>query len=175
MSGLVMPFKGRVPRIAADAFVAPNAIVIGEVEIGPRASLWYSVVLRADVAPIRIGAESNLQDGTIVHVDEGFPTLIGERVLVGHMAVVHGCTLEDGAFVGMKACVMDGAVVGSGALVAAGALVTEGKQIPAGQLWAGTPAKYLRELRGDERAAMEGAVDHYIQNAIDHRESLAAR
>ncbi|HEX9810214.1 MAG TPA: gamma carbonic anhydrase family protein [Alphaproteobacteria bacterium] len=168
MAGLIRPFNGIAPRIADSAFVAETAVIIGDVEIGPDANIWYGVVIRGDVNRIRIGPRTNVQDGTVIHVDaegehwNGVPTLIGGDVTIGHRAMLHACTLEDGAFVGMSATVLDGAVVESGAMVAAGALVTPGKRIPKGQLWAGTPARYMRDLSADELAYFRVSAEHYV-------------
>src|SRR5690606_27614238 len=119
----------------------------GDVTVGAETGIWFGCVLRGDVDRIRIGARTNIQDGTVVHVSHrDGPTVIGDEVTVGHLALLHACTLEDRSFVGMKACVMDGAVVESGAMVAAGALVTPGKRVPSGQLWAGSPARPMRDL-----------------------------
>jgi carbonic anhydrase/acetyltransferase-like protein (isoleucine patch superfamily) len=166
-------FRGHVPVVAADVFVAPGVILLGDVAIGPGSSIWYGCVLRGDINAIRIGARSNLQDGTVVHVsgEEGGSTEIGDDVTVGHMALLHACTLEDGSFVGMKACVMDGAVVETGAVVAAGAVVTPDRRIPAGELWAGCPARLLRPLSNAERADFAATAARYAAIA---REYLAA-
>ncbi len=141
-------FGGKAPRIDPAAFVAPGARLIGDIELGPDASIWYNCVLRGDVNRIRIGARTNIQDGSVLHCDsprpgnpEGHPTLIGEDVLIGHLAMVHGCVLEDRAFVGLGSIVMDGCRIESDAMLAAGAMLTPGKTIPSGQLWAGRPAK----------------------------------
>ena len=173
-------FAGRAPRIDPSAFVAPGAVLIGDVEIGPGASVWYNVVLRGDMNRIRIGARSNIQDGSVVHVDParpggrdgGFPALIGEEVLIGHLAMVHGCTLHDRAFVGLGAIVMDGCVIESDAMLAAGAMLTQGKRIAAGQLWAGRPAKYVRDLRPDDIDRMKEGVAHYAALARRHAEAM---
>jgi carbonic anhydrase/acetyltransferase-like protein (isoleucine patch superfamily) len=167
MAGLIIPFKGMRPRIAADAFIAPTATVIGDVEIGSGASIWFGCVLRGDVNPIRVGRNTNLQDGTIVHVNgerenrPGMPTHIGNGVVVGHAALIHACTLEDGAFVGMRATVMDLAVVEGGAMVAGGAVVTPGKTVKAGELWAGYPARLMRKLTEAELADIPYLAEHY--------------
>lgn len=150
---LILPYQGALPKIDKGAFVAPTATVIGNVEIGARTGIWFQCTLRGDINFIRIGAQCNLQDGTVVHVDSAtFPTIIGDNVTIGHMALIHACTIESGAFIGMKACVMDGAVVEEGAMVAAGALVPPGKRVPKGQVWAGTPARFLREMSDKDRA-----------------------
>ena len=176
----IVPFGGKTPRIHDSAFVAPGACIIGDVEIGPDASVWYNCVLRGDINRIVVGARSNLQDGTIVHVEgprpdaEGLPTIVGEEVLVGHMAILHGCVLEDRAFVGMGSIVMDACRVGAGAMLAAGAMLTPGKHIPEGQLWTGRPAAFRRDLADEERAAMAEQTQHYVDNAWRHRQALAA-
>lgn len=177
-----LSFGGRTPQIDDSAFVAPGARLIGDVEIGPEASIWYNCVLRGDVNRIRVGARSNIQDGTVVHCDspkpgapEGHPTIIGEDVLIGHMAMVHGCVLHDRAFVGLGAIVMDGCVVESDAMLAAGAMLTPGKHIPSGQLWAGRPAKYVRNLSEKELAGMRAGVAHYVALAKAHGQALKAR
>jgi carbonic anhydrase/acetyltransferase-like protein (isoleucine patch superfamily) len=176
----LLPFNGKAPIVDPAGFVAPGTRLIGDVEIGPEASIWYNCVLRGDVNRIRIGARSNLQDGTVVHVDSpkpgdsGLPTLIGEDVLIGHMAMIHGCILHDRAFVGLGAIVMDGCEIESGAMLAAGAMLTPGRKIPAGQLWAGRPAKYLRDLTEAEIAMHQLGVAHYVTLAKMHTEALRA-
>lgn len=171
-------FAGHTPRLAPDAFVAPGAQVIGDVEIGPGSSVWYNCVLRGDLNHIRVGAGSNIQDGSVVHVDSGldggcgYPALIGDGVLVGHLAIVHGCTLMDGCFVGMGAIIMDGCVIEPGAMLAAGALLTPGKRIPAGELWGGRPAKLMRVMSEQERALNALGAPGYAQLAQEHRKAL---
>ena len=163
---IIMDYGGKSPDIAADAFIAPNAAVIGDVVIGAQSSIWFACTVRGDGNFIRIGARTNIQDGTVIHVDSAsLPTIIGDDVTVGHMALIHACTLENGSFVGMAATVMDGAVVETGAMVAAGALVTPGKRIPAGELWAGSPARKWRDLTDHERATLTDAAAHYVELA----------
>ena len=173
----LLSFGGKAPRIDPAAFVAPGAQLIGDIEIGPDASIWYNCVLRGDVNRIRIGARTNIQDGSVLHVDsprpatpEGHPTLIGEDVLIGHLAMVHGCILEDRAFVGLGSIVMDGCRIESEAMLAAGAMLTPGKTIPSGQLWAGRPAKYVRDLTPADIAGMRAGVAHYVELARRHRD-----
>jgi carbonic anhydrase/acetyltransferase-like protein (isoleucine patch superfamily) len=175
----LIPFRGATPRIDPTAFVAPGAVLIGDVEIGAEASIWYNCVLRGDVNRIRIGARTNIQDGSVIHVDSphpgaeaGHPTIIGEEVLIGHLAMVHGCILHDRAFVGLGAIVMDGCEIESRGMLAAGAMLTPGKRIPAGQLWAGRPARYLRDLSEAEQAANLAGVFHYVELARAHRAAL---
>lgn len=155
--------------IAGSAWVAPGAVVVGSVVLGERASVWYGAVLRAENARIEVGDGSNLQDGVIVHVDEGFDATIGAGVSVGHNAVLHGCTLEDGVLVGMNATVLNGCVVGAGSLVAAGAVVLEGVIVPPGSLVAGVPAKVRRELSEDERAGIRRNAASYLTLTEEHR------
>src|SRR5258705_9790603 len=154
MAALIMPYGGKHPRIAPDAFIAPTAVVIGDVEIGARASVWFGCVLRGDTNSIRVGAGTNIQDGTIVHCNHlpagvdpktpGYRTTIGAGITIGHMAMLHACTLEDGCFVGMRAAVIDGAVVESHAMVAAGALINPRKPGETGGVWARRPAQMMR-------------------------------
>lgn len=177
MSGpIILPWRGVSPTIASDAFIAPSAVVIGDVVIGSGATVWFNCVLRGDVNHIRVGARTNIQDGTVVHVSyKTHPTIIGEDVLIGHMATIHGCTLEAKAFVGMRATVMDGVVVEREAMVAAGALIAPGKRIPQRQMWAGTPARFVREVKPEELAAFADAVARYAGLGEEYRTLLAAR
>jgi gamma-carbonic anhydrase len=175
----ILPFRGHTPRIHDSAFIAPGCRIIGNVEIGPDASIWYNCVIRGDVNRIVIGARTNIQDGTVIHCDspdprrpEGFPTLIGDDVLVGHMAMIHGCTIHDRGFIGLSATVMNGCVVESDGMLAAGALLTPGKRIAARQLWGGRPAAYMRDLTDAAIADMQLGVAHYAENAKAHREAL---
>ncbi len=154
----IIPFEGMVPQIHETAFVAPGACIIGDVTIGPEASIWYNCVLRGDIHRIEIGARSNVQDGSVFHVEgprpdtDGCPTIVGEDCLIGHMALVHGAVLEDKAFVGMGAIAMDGSHIETGGMLGAGALLSPGKRIPAGEIWVGRPAKFLR---GQDEAQAE--------------------
>ncbi|MFO1157931.1 MAG: gamma carbonic anhydrase family protein [Reyranellaceae bacterium] len=164
MSGLIVPFGGFVPRVDRSAFVATNATLVGDVEIGANVSIWYGCILRGDGPGIRIGENSNLQDGTVVHIAKrGIMTIVGRNVSVGHMALLHACEVQDGAFVGMRASVLDGAVVESRAMVAAGALVTPGKIVRSGELWAGNPARKMRDLTEKDYETFEDVVDGYIK------------
>ncbi|NQW11101.1 MAG: gamma carbonic anhydrase family protein [Alphaproteobacteria bacterium] len=166
MPALIRPHHGVTPTVAADAFVAETAVLIGDVEIGAEASIWYGCVLRGDRHRIRVGARTNVQDGTIVHITaERFPCLIGAGITIGHAAVIHACTLEDDCFIGMRATVMDGAVVERHAMVAAGALVTPGKIVPSGELWAGSPATKMRELTEADFANFHRLAAHYVETA----------
>jgi len=161
---LILPWKKTWPTISESAFVAPTASVIGDVHVGDRTSIWFNVVLRGDVNSIRVGCCTNIQDGTIVHVSAAMhPTVIGDRVLIGHAAVIHACTLMNDCFVGMGAIVMDGAVVEEKAMVAAGALVSPGKKVKSGQLWAGRPARYVRDLKSAELREVSRQTKRYVQ------------
>lgn len=170
MSGLIVPFKGFVPKIDPSAFIAPNATLIGEVEIGANCGIWYGCILRGDGPGIRIGENSNLQDGTVVLVaGRGLMTIVGRNVSVGHMALLHACEIQDDSFVGMNATVLDGAVVESGAMVAAGAVVTPRKIVRKGELWAGNPAQKLRDITEKDLEMFRRVVGHYIQLGNAHR------
>ena len=167
---LLLPFGDATPRVADDAFVAPGAVVIGDVEIGSAASVWFGCVVRGDVHFIRIGARSNVQDGTIIHVSRaGAPTRIGEDVTIGHGCIIHACTLETRAFVGMGATILDEAVVETDAMLAAGSLLTARSRVPTGELWAGRPAKLLRRIRPEELRSFADRAHHYVALAAQYR------
>ena len=171
--GPVYSFEGVTPRIASDAFIAPSAAVIGNVEIGAGSSVWFHCVLRGDTNIIRIGARCNIQDGTIVHVDHHeFSTLIGDDVSVGHAAIVHACTLKNRAFVAMGATIMDGAVIEEGGMLGAGALLPPGKVIGPNELWLGAPAKLKRVMSAEERAGWDNTAVHYAALAARFRAGL---
>lgn len=171
---LILPFKGIHPTIADDAFIADNATVIGDTVIGAGSSVWFGTIIRGDVNTVRIGARSNIQDGTIIHVSRlRSGTVIGDDVSIGHQALIHACTLETACFIGMNAVVMDDVVVESGAMVAAGAMVTPGKRVPRGQLWAGRPAKLLRHLTDDDLEMMVGTTRAYTALAQTYRAEMA--
>jgi carbonic anhydrase/acetyltransferase-like protein (isoleucine patch superfamily) len=153
-----------MPRVAASAFLAPTSVVIGDVEIEENANIWFHVTIRGDVNFIRIGARTNIQDNSCIHVTrKTHPTVIGQGVTVGHSVTLHGCTLQDGCFIGMKACILDGAVVETGAYVAAGAVVTPGKIVKAGELWAGTPARCMRLVSPEESSFIATSSSNYVQ------------
>ncbi len=178
----IITIGGKTPQIADSAFIAPGCRIIGDVTIGPEASIWYNCVIRAEVNRIVIGARSNIQDGSVVHcdgpmpgVEDGYPTIIGEDVLVGHNVMLHGCVLHDRAFVGLSATVMNGAVIEGDAMLAAGAMLTQNKRIEARQLWAGSPARFVRELDDAAIVGMRIGVAHYVQNAKTHRTAIQTR
>ncbi|MHA5052948.1 gamma carbonic anhydrase family protein [Streptomyces sp. SD15] len=165
---LIKGIGGKDPQLDEDAFTAPTSVVIGDVILHAGASVWYGAVLRADCGPIVIGANSNVQDNCTLHVDPGFPITIGERVSVGHNAVVHGATVEDDCLIGMGATVLNGAVIGAGSLVAAQALVPQGMRVPPGSLVAGVPAKIKRQLTDEEREGISLNGAQYVNLAKAH-------
>jgi len=153
------------PRIAASAWVAESAQVIGNVVLHEDASIWFGAILRGDTETLTIGRGSNVQDGSVLHADIGFPVTLGEDVTVGHQVMLHGCTIGDGSLIGIQAVVLNGAKIGRGCLVGAGALVTEGKEFADGSLIIGSPARAVRALRPEEIAALKGSAAHYVANA----------
>lgn len=171
----LLPFGGKIPLVADSAFVARGCQIIGDVEIGEQSSIWYNCVLRGDVNRIRIGKRSNVQDGTVVHVDsprgdsQGLPTIIGDDVLIGHMVMLHGSILHDRAFVGLGSIVMDGCTIEPDGMLAAGSMLTPGKTIGAGELWMGRPAKKLRDMSPEEIAGNRAGAAHYVQLAAAHK------
>ena len=187
-SPVILPYRGVMPKIDPSAFIAPGAVIIGDVEIGPQSSIWFGCVVRGDVNVVRIGARTNIQDGTVIHVasgmqparmgmpasEAGYPTIIGDNVTVGHMTLLHACTIESDAFVGMKSAVMDGAKIESKGMLAAGALLTPGKIIKKGQLWAGSPAKFWRDLTPDDLAQFDLRADQYVDLGQEYLRSLKA-
>ncbi|PCI98430.1 MAG: gamma carbonic anhydrase family protein [Alphaproteobacteria bacterium] len=175
MSQFILPYKGIIPQIHDSAFIAPSASIIGDVQIGEDSNIWYNCALRGDVNDIKIGKRTNIQDGTVIHVTTNFQgTHVGDDVTVGHLAILHACTIEDFGFVGMQACVMDGAVVESHGMLAAGALLTPNKRVPSGELWAGSPAKYMRDLTDKERAYLKWSAPHYVELGREHKASVGS-
>jgi len=173
MSGPLFPSKVRWPSIQPSAFVAPTASVIGDVELGEDSSIWYGCVLRGDTNFIRIGPRTNIQDGTIVHVNAGtMPAVLGADVTIGHACIIHACTLEDRAFVGMGATVLDKAVIQEGGMLGAGGLLAPGKVIGRNELWLGSPARLVRTMSSEERAGWDRTAPHYAELAKEHRASL---
>ncbi len=160
---MMLSYAGRTPQVAASAFIAESADVIGEVEIGENASIWFQAVLRGDIEPIRVGAHSNIQDGAIVHTMLGSPAVIGDWVTVGHRAVLHGCTIEGHCLIGMGAVILNNARVGEGSIVAAGALVLENTVIPPRSLYLGVPARFQRQLTDADRRFIDTHATHYVE------------
>jgi carbonic anhydrase/acetyltransferase-like protein (isoleucine patch superfamily) len=171
-AGLLLPFDGVFPRVAEGVYLAPGAVVIGDVEIGEDSSVWFNAVIRGDVAPIRIGKGSNVQDGAVLHVDRGTPCLVGDGVTIGHAAVVHGTTVGDGVTIGMGATVLSRSAIGAEAIVAAGALVPEDAVVAAGALVMGVPAREKRLLTEAERAASRENAHRYVRNAAMYQSIL---
>ena len=166
MSGLIVPFNGFVPKVDKTAFIAPNATLIGEVEIGANCGIWYGAVLRGDGPGIRIGEGSNIQDGCVIHIaSRGVSTVVGRNVTVGHLALLHACTVQDNAFIGMHSTVLDEAVVETGAMVAAGAVVTPRKIVRSGELWAGNPAVKMRDITEKDLEAFKRSAGNYVKLA----------
>lgn len=167
---IILPYKGKTPKIDPSAYIADNAVVIGDVEIGANASIWFGCVVRGDVNYIRIGEGTNVQDGTVIHVhrNQG-PTIIGKGVTIGHMALLHACTLEDYSFVGMGAKIIDYSTVKTNAMVAAGGVLAPRKVVETGQLWAGVPAKYFRDMNQDELDWIKISEQNYIKLAGEYK------
>ena len=160
------------PTLGEGAWAAPSADLIGDVRLGARASVWFGAVIRADNTPILIGEESNVQDGAVGHSDPGAPLTIGRRVTVGHQAILHGCTVGDGALIGMGARVLNGALIGANCIVGAGALVTEGKAFESGMLIVGSPARIVRHLTEQELKLLELSAAHYAEKAARYAARL---
>lgn len=170
--GHLLPHGDARPEVAASAWVAPGAYVVGKVHLGEESSVWYGAVLRGDNEPIRIGARTNVQDGCVLHADPGYPAVVGEGCVIGHNAVVHGCEIGDGCLVGMGATILNGAKIGAGSIVAAGAVVPEGKEFSAHSLVVGVPAKRVGEVSEEQARDIERGARVYVERAAAHRESL---
>ena len=160
------------PQLGDDAWVAPNATVIGDVHLGAKASIWWNATLRGDNDPIHIGENSNIQDGSVLHTDEGVPMHIGANVTVGHLVMLHGCTVGDGSLIGIGSIVLNGAVIGKNSIVGANTLIPEGKTYPDRVLIVGSPGKVVRELSDEEVGRLSHAADHYVNNARRYRTTL---
>lgn len=172
----IRSFEAKHPRIAESAYVDPQALVIGDVQVGADSSLWPNVVVRGDIHSIKIGVNTNIQDGSVLHVSHdsefapgGFPLTVGDGVTVGHMVVLHGCTIESNCLIGMGSLVMDGARVQTGAMLGAGSLVAPGKFLQGGYLWHGRPARRVRPLTADEQRYLIYSAEHYIRLKNRHR------
>ncbi len=168
---MIITIRGHTPDLHPESWVAPNAALIGRVRLAARASVWYSVTLRAEAEPIDIGAGTNIQDGVTIHVDPEYPVRVGAGVSVGHNAVLHGCTVEDGALIGMGAIVLNGAVIGAGSTVAAGALIPQGVVVPPRSLVAGVPGRIRRELSDAEVMANRDNAATYERLVALHRDA----
>ncbi|RKT60742.1 carbonic anhydrase/acetyltransferase-like protein (isoleucine patch superfamily) [Azonexus fungiphilus] len=165
---------GKTPQLDASAWVAPNATVIGDVRLGANASIWWNATLRGDNDPIHIGANSNIQDGSVLHTDEGVPLHIGANVTVGHLVMLHGCTIGDGSLIGIGSVILNRAVIGKHCIVGANTLIPEGKVFPERSLIVGSPGKVVRQLSDDEVARLEKSAAHYVDNAVRYRSQLVA-
>lgn len=168
-------FLGQPPRIHPSAYIAAQATVVGDVRLGAYTSVWHSAVLRGDINYIEVGEGTNIQDGAVVHLADEFPALIGRYVTIGHLAMVHACVVEDECLIGMHATVLDGSVIGAQSLIGAGSLVTKGTKIPPGSLVLGSPARVLRALTAEERAALRDSAEKYIQVAAAHKSRAQPR
>ena len=168
----IYELDGVAPQVHTQAWVAPSAQVMGQVSVGAGASIWFGTVVRGDTERITIGADSNIQDASVLHADAGQPLVIGERVTVGHQAMLHGCTVGDESLIGIGAIVLNGAKIGKNCLVGAGALVTEGKEFPDGSMILGSPAKVVRQLTPEQIKGLRQSAQHYIDNARKFRATL---
>jgi carbonic anhydrase/acetyltransferase-like protein (isoleucine patch superfamily) len=158
-----------MPTIHPTAFIAPGAVVLGDVTLGADASVWYTAVLRGDVAPIVVGSQANIQDGTIVHVDDDAPCTIGKRVGIGHRAIVHGCTIEDDCLIGMGSVLLNRVHVGTGSVIAAGSVIPEGMRIPPGSLVMGVPGRIVRQVDVELAERIRETWEHYVERAKEHK------
>ncbi len=166
-----MNVKSRPELVDSTAFIAPGAAVNGDATIGAESSVWFGAVIRGDTEAIRIGRQTNVQDGCVLHADEGFPCTLGDRVTLGHGAIVHGATVEDDCLIGMRAVVMNGAKIGQGSIIAVGSIVTEGTEIPPGSVAIGQPAKVKRQVTDRDRERIRHAAEHYVAAAKVYREA----
>jgi len=162
----------RQPTLGRDVWIAPDATVIGDVRLGDNASVWWNAVLRGDNDTITIGANSNIQDGSVLHVDEGVPLTVGAHVTIGHLVMLHGCTIGDESLIGIKTVILNNAVIGRNCIIGANSLIAEGKVIPERSLVMGSPGKVVRQLTDDEVARLHGAAQGYVANAQRYRTGL---
>jgi carbonic anhydrase/acetyltransferase-like protein (isoleucine patch superfamily) len=163
----------KAPAFGSDTWIADNATLIGDVRLGDNASVWWGAVLRGDNDPITIGANSNIQDGSVLHTDAGVPLTIGAHVTVGHLVMLHGCTIGDGSLIGIKSVILNKAVIGKNCIIGANSLIPEGKVIPDGSLVIGSPGKVVRQLSDEEIARLHASAEHYVHNAQRYRKELA--
>ena len=168
----IYSLPGKKPAISSSAWIAPNATVIGDVRLGANASIWWNATLRGDNDPIHIGANSNIQDGSVLHTDEGVPMHIGDNVTVGHLVMLHGCTVGDGSLIGIGSVILNRAVIGKGCIVGANTLIPEGKVFPDRCLIVGSPGKVVRELSEEDAAKLLKSAEHYVANAARYRTQL---
>ena len=173
LNGARLPFQGRHPEVAESAWIAPGATVVGSVKIGEQASVWYAAVLRGDTEPITVGDRTKVQDRAVMHADPGYPAIVGADCVVGHKAILHGCTVEDRCLIGMNATVLNGARIGAGSVVGAGAVVPEGREFGPRSLILGIPAKQVGQVGDEQLAEIERGARGYVERAAAHRASLA--
>jgi carbonic anhydrase/acetyltransferase-like protein (isoleucine patch superfamily) len=162
------------PQLGANTWIAPNATVIGDIRLGANTSIWWNATLRGDNDPIHIGDNTNIQDGSVLHTDEGVPMHIGANVTVGHLVMLHGCTVGDGSLIGIGSVILNRAVIGKGCIVGANTLIPEGKVFPDHSLIVGSPGKVVRQLSAEEVAKLQASAQHYVANATRYRETLTA-
>ncbi|MFH5835976.1 gamma carbonic anhydrase family protein [Proteiniclasticum sp. C24MP] len=166
---MIKEFKGVRPEIQENCFIAENATLIGDIRIGEQSSVWYGTVIRGDVAPIRIGRQTNIQDNSILHTDKGLTLTIGDHVTIGHGCIIHGASILGNSIIGMGSILLNGSEIGKNTMIGAGSLVTEGKKIPEGELWMGRPAKFVRKLTIEEIVKLENSAKHYFDYAMEHK------
>ncbi len=173
MKSIIIPYKGIYPKIDSTAFIAPNTAISADVEVGANSSIWYGCSLRGDVHEIKIGKRTNIQENTVIHTTgEVSGAYIGNDVTVGHACVLHACTLENYAFIGMQSCLLDKSYVESFGMLAAGSLLTPNKRVPSGQLWGGSPARYMRDLTPDEIEMIKESAPHYVELGQEHKAGM---
>ena len=166
---MIKRLQNKIPQLDQNTFVAENACIVGDVVIGEGSSVWYGSVLRGDVAPIRIGRYSNIQDLCVFHTDHGLTLEIGDGVTVGHSCIIHGAKIEGNSIIGMGSILLNGAVIEKNTIIGAGSLVTEGKRVKEGELWMGRPAKFVRTLTSEEMDKIQAYATHYYQNGLTHK------
>ena len=166
---MIKELKGLKPKIQENCFIAENATLIGDIEIKEKSSVWYGTVIRGDVAPVRIGKQTNIQDNCTLHTDKDLTLSIGDNVTVGHGCIIHGTNILGNSIIGMGSILLNRSVIGKNTLIGAGSLVTEGRIIPEGELWIGRPAKFVRKLTTEEIANLENSAKHYFDNAMEHK------
>lgn len=172
---IIRPYRGKTPKIHPDAWISETAVIIGDVEIGARSSVWYNTVIRGDLHKIRIGEDVNIQDGAILHVESGDgPCIVGDRVTIGHQCIVHGCIIGDDALIGMGSTILSWSKIGDGALIGAGALVKEYEEIPTRSLWAGVPAKHRTDVSDEMFERMKAGWQHYVRLASEYKDEDAS-
>ncbi len=168
----IYSINDKTPEIATDAWVAPGAVIIGDVQLRSKSSVWFGAVIRADNDSVVIGEGSNIQDGSIIHIDPGYPLRLHEKVTVGHKVMLHGCTVKDRSLIGIGSILLNGCVIGKNSIVGANTLIPEGKEYPDGVLILGSPGKVVRELTEEQQQSLEDAAQHYIANAKMYRNGL---